>query len=124
YVSEVGAREDYAVIVQDGVLDEEATRARRQAARAARRALPIVLKNEKAREDSRRRCYMNPATLLQRKLKQGDLVELRGKWGVPLRAWMKAHDALPENAAGLDADGLAILDAEAGDAVFLSPVFM
>ena len=122
YVTERGARVNYAVIVLDGILDEEATRARRQAARATRRAITLVLKNEKAREDSRRRCYMHPASLAGRGIREGDMVELRGKWGVPLRAWMKADDALPENAAGLDADGIRILDAEDGDGAFLSPV--
>ncbi len=122
YVTEDGAREDYAVIVRDGAVDEEETRARRQAARAARRALTLVLADEDAREDSRRRCHMNPATLAGRGLQEGDLVELRGKWGVPLRAWVEADDAFPENAAGLAADGVAVLDAEEGDAVFLSPV--
>ena len=122
YVTEEGAREDYAVIVRDGVLDEEATRARRQAARAARRAMTLVLAGEDAREDSRRRCYMNPAALAERGLDEGTLVELRGKWGVPLRAWVEEDEGLPDNAVGLAADGVAILDAEEGDAVFLSPV--
>ena len=122
YVTEEGARRDYAVIVQDGVLDEEATRARRQTARAARRALTLVLADKDAREDSRRRCYMNRAALAGRNLERGDLVELRGKWGVPLRAWVEEDAGLPENAVGLAADGVAILDAEEGDAVFLSPV--
>ena len=122
YVTEEGAQKDYAVIVQDGVLNDEATRARRQAARAARRALMLVLTDEKTRADSRRRCYMSRATLAGRNLEKGELVELSGKWGVPLRAWMEVDDALPENAAGLDADGIGILDAEAGDGVFLSPV--
>ena len=122
YVSEEGAKEDYAVIVRDDVLDEEGTRARRQSARAQRRALTLVLVNEESGEDSRRRCYMNPATMVVRGLHEGDLAELRGKWGVPLRAWMEADEALPENAAGLAADGIAILDAEEGDGVFLSPV--
>ena len=122
YVTEEGAKQDYAVIVRDGAVDEEATRARRQAARAARRALTLVLADENDRKDSRRRCHMNPATLAERNLERGDLVELRGKWGVPLRAWMEEDEGLPENAAGLAADGVAILDAEEGDAVFLSPV--
>ena len=122
YVTEDGASEDYAVIVQDGVLDEEATRARRQAARAARRALTLVLADEEAGEDSRRRCYMNPETLAQRNLEAGSLVELRGKWGVPLRAWVEEDEGMPDDAVGLAADGVAILDAEQGDAVFLSPV--
>ena len=65
---------------------------------------------------------MNPAALAGRNLERGDLVELRGKWGVPLRAWMEEDERLPENAVGLSADGVAILDAEEGDAVFLSPV--
>ncbi|MCY3822730.1 MAG: hydantoinase B/oxoprolinase family protein [Nitrospinae bacterium] len=122
YVTEAGARKDYAVIVRDGVLDEEATRANRQAARAARRALTLVLAGEDAQEDSRRRCYMNPAALAKRNLERGDLVELRGKWGVPLRAWVEEDEGLTDNAVGLAADGVAILDAEEDDAVFLSPV--
>ena len=65
---------------------------------------------------------MSPATLAGRNLKQGDLVELRGKWGVPLRAWTEEDADVPENAVGLDKDGVAILAAEEGDAVFLSPV--
>ena len=96
YVTERGARVNYAVIVLDGILDEEATRARRQAARATRRAITLVLKDEKAREDSRRRCYMHPATLAGRGIREGDLVELRGKWGVPLRAWMKRTTRCPK----------------------------
>ena len=122
YVTEDGAREDYAVVVCDGVLDEESTRAHRQAARAKRRALTLVLKDEDAGGDSRRRCFMNQKTLAGRNLEQGDMVELRGKWGVPLRAWMETDDALPDNAVGLSANGVDILDAEEGDAVYLSPV--
>lgn len=122
YVTEDGAREDYAVITRGGVLDEEATRARRQAARAARRALTLVLKDEEAGGDSRRRCFMNRKTLAGRNLERGGLVELRGKWGVPLRAWMEEDEGLPDNAAGLATDGVAILDAEEGDGVYLSPV--
>ena len=122
YVTEEGAVADYAVIVKDGVLDEEATRVRRQAARAQRRALALVLKEEVDGGDSRRRCYMNPKTLAQRNLRKDDLVELRGKWGVPLRAWMEADGALPENTAGLTVDGGTILDAEEGDGVFVTSV--
>ena len=122
YVTEEGARKDYAVIVRGGAVDEEATRTHRQAARATRRALTLVLKDEKAYGDSRRRCYMSPATLAGRDLEKGDLVELRGKWGVPLRAWTEEDADVPENAVGLDKDGVAILAAEEGDGVFLSPV--
>lgn len=122
YVTEEGAKKDYAVIVRDGVLDEEGTRTRRQAARAARRAMTLVLADGDAREDSRRRCYLNLETMVVRGLQEGDLVELRGKWGVPLRAWMEEDKGLPDNAVGLAADGVAILDAEESDAVFLSPV--
>ena len=122
YVTEDGAREDYAVVVCDGVLDEEATRVNRQAARAKRRALTLVLADEDAGRDSRRRCFMNRKTLAGRNLEQGGLVELRGKWGVPLRAWMEEDEGLPDNAVGLGADGIAILDAEEGDGVYLSPV--
>ena len=122
YVTEDGAMEDYAVVTRGGVLDEESTRAHRQAARAKRRALTLVLKDEDARGDSRRRCFMNRKTLAGRNLEQGDMVELRGKWGVPLRAWMEEDEGLSDNALGLDADGIAILDAEEGDAVYLSPV--
>ena len=122
YVTEDGAERDYAVITRGGVLDEEATRAHRQAARAKRRALTLVLRDEDAGRDSRRRCFMNRKTLAGRHLEQGGLVELRGKWGVPLRAWMETDDALPDNAVGLAADGVAILDAEENDAVYLSPV--
>ncbi len=122
YVTEDGAREDYAVIVRGGVLDEESTRAHRQAARAKRRALTLVLKDEGAGRDSRRRCFMNRKTLTGRHLEHGDLVELRGKWGVPLRAWMEEDEGLPDNAVGLGADGVAILDADVGDGVYLSPV--
>ncbi len=122
YVTEEGARKDYAVIVRGGAVDEEATRTHRQAARATRRALTLVLKDEKSYGDSRRRCYMSPATLAGRDLEKGDLVELRGKWGVPLRAWTEEDADVPENAVGLDKDGVAILAAEEGDGVFLSPV--
>ena len=65
---------------------------------------------------------MSPATLAGRDLEKGDLVELSGKWGVPLRAWTEEDAGVPENAVGLDKDGVAILAAEEGDGVFLSPV--
>ena len=65
---------------------------------------------------------MNRKTLTGRNLEQGGLVELRGKWGVPLRAWMEEDEGLPDNAVGLAADGIAILDADVGDGVYLSAV--
>ncbi len=122
YVTEEGARKDYAVLVREGVVDGDRTRASRRAAQIARCSLGVVQKNEKNRAGSRRRCYASPATLARRNLREGGLVELSGKWGVPLRAWMEKDAALPENAIGLDAVGRAMLDAGEGEEIFLSSV--
>lgn len=122
YVTEEGAREDYAVVVREGALDAEETAARRRAARAGRLAARVVQGGGEAREDSRRRCSANPATLARWSLQEGDLVELRGRRGAPLRAWMAEDAALPDGAAGLAVDGMAMLAVREGEEIFLSPI--
>ncbi len=122
YVTERGARRDYAVFIREEAVDEEKTGARREAVRAARRALAVVPREEEPPGDARRRCHVHPATLARWNLRPGDLVELCGKWRVPLRAWVEADEALPECAIGLDAVGAAILSAGEGDEISLSPL--
>lgn len=123
YVTEEGAERDYAVRLRDGVVDEAGTRAHREAVRAGRRALAFVPREEASPSgDVRRRCHVRPETLARWNLRPGDLVELCGRWRVPLRAWVEADAELPEGAIGLDAVGAAILCACAGDPISLSPL--
>lgn len=122
YVTEEGAREDYAVVVRRGAVDAEETAARRRAAREGRLSPRVVRGDGAEREDSRRRCRVNPATLAAWGLEGGSLVELRGGRGAPLRAWTEEDEALPEGAVGLGADAMAMLAAREGGRILLCAI--
>ena len=109
YVSPDEARGEYGVHLTGEEVDEEKTRACRQAMKDARRSLPLIQAETHRARGSRRLCSIGPDTAADLGLEAGALVELKGRPCAPLRAWIEIVQGHPEGQLGLDALGMAIL---------------
>lgn len=124
YVSAAHAREMYGVVLSaDGSLDDAATEAARRRLAAARFRLvvaecaaPLYLDGRYSR---RRICLLNPADAAALGVSSGDIVELVGKRGPALRAWIVSEPAVTLGTVPLDALGQSIVGASAGEQIHL-----
>jgi N-methylhydantoinase B len=121
YVSARAAERLYGVVLTaDGGVDSEATAQRRAQIRAARvRLNPVPVEDcFRAGPVSRRRiCRLHPADGSRAGIGDGDLVEIDTRRAAPLRAWGQIDVAVAPGTLPIDARGLSILCAGAGEAI-------
>lgn len=119
YIAEARARERYGVVLgSDGQVDETATQAERERARAERLTLPVDLANEDEADGTRRRITLSPELAERAGVTDGDLVEVSNLTGAAsLRGW--AHIGETDETLRLGPLGIAALGATPGDAVEL-----
>lgn len=119
YVSAAAARSVYGVCIRSGgVLRGETTR-RRGALRRARQTLPL---NEASREQSnqtQRQVWIDAASARKCKISTGDLVEIVGANGLPLRAWAQVDKSLQATGLTIDSSGLRLLRERVGSRVLV-----
>jgi N-methylhydantoinase B len=125
-ISPAAASDHYGVVLDEtNAIDAAATSALRQRMRAARVGLTALLQAEvfEAGAVSQRRVYrLNPADARSAHIGEDDLVELDTARAAPLRGWARLDDKVGPGTVGLDARGLAILKAAAGEKVTLRRV--
>jgi len=122
YVSPERARDGYGVVLTArGEVDVDATGAQRLALVTRRRRFPVEADEREAYEGRRgKHRVLRLASVLARELglQTDDLVELRGRYPAPLRAWVRVEPAAPDRqVVPLDAIGRRILGIEPGDSV-------
>ncbi len=120
YVSARAAERLYGVMLVGGAVDDAATEQRRAALRAARVRLDAVLVEDCYRPGpvSRRRiCRLNPADATRAGIGEDDLIEIDTRRAAPLRAWAVIDATVAPGTLPIDARGLSILCADAGQPI-------
>ena len=108
YVTPAGAERDYGVVCRAGRVDEAATRARREALRAARPRVRLVAAGD-LEADRGRLVRLDSETAARLGVAVGAIVELVNPGGAPLRAWVAG--LMPGNGrhAEISPDALVML---------------
>jgi len=108
YVTPAGAERDYGVVCRAGRVDEAATRARREALRAARPRVRLVAASD-LEADRGRLVRLDSETAARLGVAVGAIVELVNPGGAPLRAWVAG--LMPGNGrhAEISPDALVML---------------
>ena len=124
YVTAEQAKAVYGVVAgENGAWDEAATKAQRAAIAGQRVSLRAVADDgEPYRHGtlSRRRiCRLSPADADGLGLVEGDLLELVGRGGAPLRAWAALDAAVASGTVPLDALAARALGVEADGSVWI-----
>jgi N-methylhydantoinase B len=127
YITRELATERYAVTLRDDLtVDADATRALRRQRLAARRHLVVTgaPRDAYARGTVGRRrvCQLSPMDADAAGVRHGDMVELWGRGGVPLRAWAVVDSEMSNGALLLDERGREMLAVTTGDSVHLRRV--
>ena len=126
YISQAAACQFYGLVLDaNDAVDTVATRALRQRLRAARVKLTALLQAEAFEQGavSRRRVYrLNPRDAQLANVGEDDVVELDTGRAAPLRGWARLDAQVELATVALDARGLAILKAAAGEKVTLRRV--
>ncbi len=122
YVSEEGARRNYGVFIGDSGVDEEQTLSLRRTIRMNKNSLKAVQKKTTHSKNSRRLFHVHPESAEHMTLALGALVEVGGKMGAPLRAWIEMDSEMAPGSLGLDSLGMAIIGVKPGEEVFLVPL--
>jgi N-methylhydantoinase B len=122
YISPGRCRDRYGVVVRaDGGVDDAATGAVRRRLASDRFRLGVVASDHdlyRAGGVSRRRlCPLNPADAARGGFAEGALVELLGRGGAPLRAWVTLDVGVRAGTVPLDALGRRVLAVAAGHAL-------
>ena len=113
------AERRYGVVLgAGGELDAEATRARREELRAARRPVRLEPANAELFDGSRRKVIVPRAVAEATGIGQGELMEISTGRGAPLRAWADVQDGGDALLAG--PSSLRVLRASPGDAVAIA----
>ncbi|MFQ5828335.1 MAG: hydantoinase B/oxoprolinase family protein [Candidatus Methylomirabilia bacterium] len=115
-ISPAKAEAVYGVVLRGGVVDQAATKTRREQLGLATPA--IRLRSEKGLEykEGHRVCRLTRAAVARLGVGSGDIVELVGRQGAPLRAWVEV-DAAEGDHGCLSTDGLAMLGIGEGERV-------
>ena len=126
YVSAEAARLVYGVLVgADGRVDVAATQELRERLQALRFRLTAVLDGEvfEAGPVSRRRvCRLNPSDARAAGIGEDWVMELDAGRAAPLRAWARLDASVAQGTLPIDARGLSILKAAAGEPVNLRAI--
>ena len=127
YVSAAHARHTYGVVTgDDGLLDSAATEAARRDLRAARRYLAVVDRRAPLYAEGNvsryRICPLSAADAAALGVDAGDIVELVGKSGPALRAWVAVDPAIAAGTVPLDTIAQAVTAARPGDKLYLRPL--
>lgn len=119
YVSREAAANLYGVIFDaKGKVDAKATETQRYRLRGLRFSLTAVVvaeAYEKGSVSRRRVCRLNPEDAATANLQADDLVEIDARHAAPLRAWIRIDSDVPAGMVPIDATGLTMLRAAAGD---------
>ena len=126
YISAAQAHQLYGLVLDkaNGV-DKAATAALRDRLRAGRIHLSVRLEAnafEKGAISQRRIYRLNPADARAAGIGEDDVVELDSSRAAPLRAWARLDAGVRAGTVGMDARGLAILKAAAGERLQLRAV--
>ena len=126
YVSAEAARLIYGVVIgADGHIELAATQKARERLRAVRFRLTAVLDGDvfEAGSVSRRRvCRLNPSDARAAGIGEDAVVELDVARAAPLRAWARLDWSVAQGTLPIDARGLSILKAAAGELVHLRAI--
>ncbi len=122
YLSAAEALRRYGVVVmQDGRIDVETTRGKREEIRASRIRLSLQLVNTDLVDGFRRLFELPRAAAERLSLGDGALVEIITGQGASLRGWVRIIDGAHQ-VLRIDASALALLAGEAGDQVEIRPI--
>jgi N-methylhydantoinase B len=126
YVSAEAARLIYGVVIgADGRIEPAATQEARERLGAVRFRLTAVLDGDvfEAGSVSRRRvCRLNPSDARAAGIGEDAVVELDVARAAPLRAWARLDWSVAQGTLPIDARGLSILKAAAGELVHLRAI--
>jgi len=111
------AQDRYGVVLENGEIDLDQTGRRRAEIRGQRIHLRIAGRDGAEFEDTRRVCLLGSATVQKLGWRKGELVELVGHRGGPLRAWISARAEESEEIVVIDRSGQQILGLSDGDPV-------
>jgi N-methylhydantoinase B len=119
-VSPEGAQEDYGVIIEDGIVDEAATRDERARLEMDRAWLTVTAtKQDEYDADGLRILRLAPATAARLGVEDGSLLEFALANAVGVRAWAKLDPALAEDTAPIGPFGRRIIRAERGEQIWV-----
>jgi N-methylhydantoinase B len=129
YVTRGRAENVYGVVIDgDGNADIEATRIKREELRSARPTATVARTDADSYAGIRGRHRIQPlAPEWAGKLGcvEGDLIELVGPSGAPVRAWVRFDDSLERGSLPLDDLGMSLLGIADGDEIYLrAPVVL
>jgi N-methylhydantoinase B len=124
YITAAHAEEAYGLVLRgDLTVDPDATDRRRHGLRAARVYLTVAGNDRDlyrpGRLSRRRICPLNPADALILQVDNGDIVEIRGPRGAPLRAWVELDRDLAAGTVPLDRTARHAIGATLGARVHL-----
>jgi len=126
YISPTVAHNLYGLVLDERQrVDAAATRARRQSLRASRVHLVALLTPdafEKGAVSRRRVWRLNPADAALAAIGEDEVAELDSGRAAPLRGWARLEASVRPGTVGIDARGLAILKAAAGERISLRRV--
>jgi N-methylhydantoinase B len=126
YISPAAARELYGVVLNEALaIDDAATQALRQRLRSARlglRATTMPNVFEPGAVSRRRVWRLNPNDAVLAHIGEDDVLELDSGRAAPLRGWARLDASVRRGTVGIDARGLAILKAAAGEKLTLRRV--
>jgi N-methylhydantoinase B len=126
YVSMARARDGYGVVLNEDLsVDAQATRAHREALKAARLEL-CVANDERAayvgNKGMRRILRLSPDTAEANSLTSNQLIELKGRHPAPLRAWVRLDAGIRDGRCPLDEFARRVLGVREEDTVILRPL--
>jgi N-methylhydantoinase B len=126
YVTAEHASEIYGVVVSGGAVDVRATETRRREIGAARLSLtvrshpaPLVAAGRYSRH---RICPLHPDDAAELGIADGAIVELVGKGGPALRAWVVIDRETQKGTMPLDPIAAGITGSAPGDALYIRPL--
>ncbi|MEJ0070730.1 MAG: hydantoinase B/oxoprolinase family protein [Pseudomonadota bacterium] len=127
YVTAARARHSYGVVLgKDDKLDEAATAALRRDIRARRVHLAVTDKNQPLYADGRysryRICPLHPADAGLLGVAPREIVELVGRGGPALRAWVVLDATVARGTVPLDGLGRSVVGVKAGDSLYVRPL--
>jgi N-methylhydantoinase B len=121
-ISRREAEDRYGVVLgRSGEVDRRRTRARRR--ELGRGSFAKVEETERhdleGLIEGRRVCYAGKGVAARLRLRTGEVVELVGRQGIPLRAWVRLGGKVSKERILLDAAARSVLGVKRGDAVWL-----